>query len=485
MFKYYNHLSFHSPYYFLNNNREIELGENFKSICDKYPNERKIDLVSIIDFINKSYFLGDRTIVKGISRSPWMSRPTSDLLSWESSDVPSHYENVLSEDAIALELFKKICAEILEYVSESTKIGVLLSGGMDSRIVAGALDYLMKTGQISNITVVGLTWGDINSRDVRYAKEIAFRLKWQWKHYIVTPNDFLNNINEVSLSGCEFSPIHLHALPQIREDNNLEVILAGSYGDSIGRAEYSSIKVKNLKPIHSNFRNWSSIIKNGLYSKYSKFCKTDVEYYQNKYPQQKTYQQYEQDYQLHYMRRMLNPCMEAIGNKMQLCQVFTNPVVFGYMWQFNPKCRNNEIYKHILGYFYTKLDDIPWARTGIPYGAKSGVKDNFSKNNHSYNDLIRNDIYYEIEKLVLSDEIYQLGIFNMSSLKNILRLVKSVPHKSYFYTERLSWIASLSKAISAYNLKFDKTESNRINERITANIQVPMEFYLRKIYSEL
>ena len=42
---------------------------------------------------------------------------------------------------------------------------------MDSRMVAGAIDYLIKTKRLQDVKVTGLTWGNEGSRDVVYAKE--------------------------------------------------------------------------------------------------------------------------------------------------------------------------------------------------------------------------------------------------------------------------------------------------------------------------
>jgi len=423
-------------------------------IIEKYECPRIIDPVAVIELLSKNYMLADRTIIQGIHRTPWLAKPNEQFNKWVHDKAPEHGNINIPEKEIAEILFQKICSEILLYIGEKKKIGILLSGGMDSRMVAGALDYLIKTGTLSDCEVTGLTWGNEGTRDVVYAEQIAQRLGWKWKHYTITAQDMLNNITETAIYGCEYSPIHLHAIPQIRDDNeNLEVILAGSYGDSIGRAEYSSRKLRNVKHILHNISNIGCIVHKSIFKDSKKYILQDVEHYHRKFPKQESYMQNELDYQLHYMRRMLNPCMELLTEKMEFYQVFTHPDVFGYVWSINPERRNDLVYKNMLNAFMTKLDDIPWTRTGLPYGQKNGKIDRYLKNHHSYIEIIQNDIWTEIENLILSNEIKVLGIFNQKAIKNILKLIKYCPPNNLFYLEKVIWLASLAKMINTYQIK--------------------------------
>lgn len=479
MFKNSNHLGFFNPY-FIKKDGVFLIKENFGEIIKLVDEPKKIDLISIIELLNRNYFLGDRTIIQGINISPWMAKPNKSNNEWVFHDLPIHKEINLDEATIAEELFTRLQKEILSYIGEKKSIGILLSGGMDSRIVAGTLDYLIKSEILADdIIVTALTWGNENSRDVVYAKRIAEKLKWDWKHYSVTAENLKDNLNEVAINGCEFSPIHLHALPQIRDDNKLDCVLAGSYGDSIGRAEYSGVKVNNLKALTNNFRNVGALLKQNAFQDMKGKWMTDTEKYHTLFPEKQLYQQYELDNQLHYMRRMLNPCMKFIGLHNPLQQVFTSPDVFGFMWSIIPKKRNNEVYKLIISKFKTDFSNIPWARTGLPYGVTEGLPDSFDNTHHSYKDFIDYDLYEEIKNLVLSDEIKSLEVFNMKSLTLSLKLIKSQPHTKLWYEEKLIWLASLSKAISLYDIKNDKIYKNNNFDIFNNKVLVPLEFYGR------
>src|SRR5690606_40411595 len=91
-------------------------------------------------------------------------------------------------------------------------IGVLLSGGMDSRIVAGLLQEIKNEAGNPGFDVVAITWGLPSSRDVVYATRIAKLYNWEWKHYPVGLEQLEENIQVCAENGCEYSPIHLHEI---------------------------------------------------------------------------------------------------------------------------------------------------------------------------------------------------------------------------------------------------------------------------------
>jgi len=454
MFQNYNHLGFNNPYYFQKNG-EFVIKSNLSDLLAKDSSLRKIDPVAVIELLHKTYILGDRTIIQEVYKTPWLAKPNNNNNDWDYYKVPKHGQLDISEQEIAHTLFDKICSELQLYIGNRTKVGILLSGGMDSRMVAGALDYLIKKNKFSPaLEVTGLTWGNIDSRDVIYAKEIAHRLNWKWKHYTVTAKDLLNNISETAIRGCEYSPIHLHAIPQVRDDNaNLEVILAGSYGDSIGRAEYAGWKVKYLKPILGKITNLINIVNQNVFNNSLSFVEKDVKSYHAKFPKKESYAQNELDYQLHYMRRMLNPCMELLNEKSEFYQVFTHPNVYGYMWSLIPERRNDLVYKYMYNNFITKLDDIPWARTGLPYGQKVGNPDKLKKDHHSYVKIIKTEIFDDIITLIYSENFSRLGIFNIRAIKKLVSLLKIFPSKSLFFYDKLILFASISKMSEIYKIE--------------------------------
>ena len=209
---------------------------------------------------------------------------------------------------------------------------------------------------------------------------------------------------------------------------------------------------------------------------------SDIERYHDQFPEKMAYMQNELDYQLHYMRRCLNPCMELLTIKSEFCQIFTHPDVYGYIWSINPKRRNDSIYKYMLEEFITKLSDIPWARTGLPYGQEDGKPDYYKKDNHSYVKIIRNEIFDEIFALIMSKEIKQLGVVNQRNIKVLIKLIMYLPRKDLYYLDKLVWLASLAEMCKMYNIKGLEADSWRtsIFDKGIISISFEYVFYMIK-----
>lgn len=488
LFHHYQNLGFNNPYCFVQEDKYIT-SPKLEQALASFEGPRKIDSVAVVEVLNKNFPLGDRTVLQHISKTPWLAKPSEDLSGWDYAPIPYHGKSKDDPTVIARRFFDLICEEILEYIKDKKTVGVLLSGGMDSRMVAGALDYLMKTQNL-DISVTALTWGNSNTRDVIYAERIAKLLGWQWRHFTVEAKDLLNNIKVTGERGCEYSPIHLHGIPQIRENSQLDVILAGSYGDSIGRAEYGGIHVSKLPELNANLQNVGNLINEEIYQSALPVIQKDIDEYHQLFPASELYMQNEYDYQLHYMRRQLNPCMELLNESSDFFQVFTNPNTFRYIWDIDPSLRNDDLYKIMLSYFKTDLSLIPWARTGLIYGSTEGKADHLLKRHHTYVEIMNFEILDQMKEIALTDGIKNLNIFNYASIEELFRLSKKYPLNSFYYTEKLAWIASLGILVEKYKVAGNPSWSgsgNHLMKKRTADEYMPKYYrnvvggYLRKL----
>ncbi|HIP33478.1 MAG TPA: hypothetical protein EYG89_01800 [Bacteroidia bacterium] len=453
-FKYYDRLGFMNPNYIINNN-EIRVNEKFHEIVRQKDTINKIDIVSIIEILNRGYAFSDRTIIKDIQKTPWMAKPSEVTESWDYvKDLPEHGQNSIDDKEIADSLFSRLVVEIREYIGDKSTIGILLSGGMDSRVVSAVIKYLQDSKEI-DVTVVALTWGKENSRDVIYAEKIVKLFNWEWKHFKLNSENLIENIEVAAENGAAYSPVHLHAMPKIRELKSIDCIIAGSFGDSIGRAEYSGIKVQNLTSLSNVVMNRFKILKNSVYKEYNNQVKYDLEIYHTLFPRHELYQEYELERQLHYMRKQLNQCMSIIDQKIPLYQAFTAPKVFGYMWSLSPECRTDKVYYNILEKYSPKLLNIPWARNGCKYLTENcDYSDGYSKNYHSYGKWIREDLYPLLKTKVLSKAVEDLNIFNMDALEKLFWINSFSNQESLTKTdEHLIWLASLSDCVKMYDIK--------------------------------
>lgn len=439
------------PASYFHKGREGDQG--IATICDALQGMKSaplVDVTGLIEIVNRGYCFGTRTLVREVGRAPAAVKVENDAFVWK--PMPEHANRREEPENIARVLFDRLCEELVAVCRGRSHVGLLLSGGMDSRVVACVLAILRKRG-VLDCSIVALTWGIEGCRDVVYAQQISEMYGWDHLHFPLTPERLTGNITIAGVRGAEYSPVHLHGIPDIAQHRGLDLVLAASFGDSVGRGEFSGTHVSGLKPIARHVYNRFRILNRGAFKSAIAEVYDDAQLYQRAFGSRDARQRHEIDHQLHYMQRMLVPCMEVIGDSTPVYQAFTSPAVYGYMWSLAPECRGDVIYYKLLEQHAPELLRIPWARTGLPYLAKEGTPDLLSKNNDMYGRWIRTVLWDEVRDRVLSDEISRLGVFNMRSLETLLN------HSRRGETERatplqeiLIWIASLSVFVGTYGI---------------------------------
>lgn len=465
-YTYWNHLGAKSNYVFGNSsdNSYYRISEALVHI----PSEKRfIDHAGILGVLMKNYPLANRTLVSGVSSSPWMARPDGNG-GWECADIPKHGNIQMEPEKIASKLFDLLCQEASSFLQNKRTIGILLSGGMDSRMIAGIVKHLQQTGNYSG-QVVALSWGIEGCRDVEYACRIAQRYRWEHEIFKLTPETLHTNIQIAGELGAEFAPMHLHAMPQIRELSGIDGIIAGSFGNSVGRAEYSGKHITQLRPILEKHFNRFAFLKKAVQNDALKILLNDAEEYRKQYQCSSPLGYNEMELQAHYWRKMLSHCMYYIGEKMPLYQMFTHPNIFGFMWSLAPACRNNSVYKSLIQMLPGQLWEIPWARTGRLYEQENGKSDSLNKSNNEYGKWLRNDLRDIITNAINSDYIRGLGIFNDHALDTWGRFW---PPKGAIIADklddRLAWLASLAVFVKKYDIQLANTTHLTLSDYASA-----------------
>jgi len=446
----WDHLGSHYPYH---RDGQHRFHMKISSALEDIPLEqRRIDPVAIVEILSRSYLLGNRTLISGLHRSPWMACPDGDG-GWRYANIPQHENTKLSTDDVVARLKNALRREALEYLSGKTCAGILLSGGMDSRIVAGIVRELQLAGEFTG-DVIALTWGLEGCRDVVYAQEIARRYGWEWLHFPLGPDVLAQNIHLVGEMGAEFSPFHLHALPQICKLDGIDVILAGSYGDSVGRAEYSGSRILRLKPTIPLSLNRFGLIKDEIVRANRASVVQDAYGYRKYIQRGPAYQYRELEQEMYYMRRKLQACMSYVAERIPLFQLFTAPEVFGLMWSMDPSIRDDRFYKALLPTLPGGIGSLPWARTGLPLGVVNGPQDKRPKLFHEYGLWLRRDLCPMITQLVTGDTIKELNIFNEQALNRLIRLwPQAQTTTTNGIDEMISWMASLAIFVERYKIQ--------------------------------
>ena len=409
----------------------------------------ELDPAAIACKVGLPYLLGNRTLIQNVERAPWVQHLASPG-HWELMPLPNHGTQRPDNQKFAARLVRELQAELEFYVEGASTVGILLSGGMDSRVVAGLLRKVQEENP-GQFDVVALTWGADGTRDVVYAKRIAAQFGWSIEHFPITPETLRDNIELAGKAGAEVSPLHLHAMPAVADLRGIDVILAGSYGDSVGRAEFSGKRVSQLKSVMPRNIDPFGILKHSLKQSAVTELQRDLRCSNHFRANDSAIRVFEIEQEMHYMRRMLQSCMLHIAHKIPLYQMFTAPSVFGLMWQLAPEERGDKWYQLILKDLPGRLLDIPWARTGALYLDDSGKQDDFPKSYHSYGKWLREELKEEVVARVNSDVIRRLGIFNDRGLDRALSVwLKARTKDSNSLDEVMSWLASLHTFLQTY-----------------------------------
>ena len=427
------------PYYYISESNRVFVADSFPEIASIVPEHRRqIDPVAVLNLFGLNYIAGDRTILKGLYRMPWHSELHYDGNLMRHNPVRHGYK-LKEPKQIARVLVDCLGEEFRGYIGERKKVYILLSGGFDSRISACILKQIQKE---RDFQVVALTWGARDSRDVVYSCDIARILQWDWLHLPYGEEDLWRNIEIASSwGGAEVSGIHFHAMQRLESIlDKSDVIIASSWGDSIGRAEFSGTHLTNLQPPKPENKHF--LISHSIAKELIETAAGDMALAWCSEPDQSSYVKNELNMQENYMRRMIGHAMNYLNNCCTLNQAFTSEKTVSVMWSLNPFCRTNAVYFELFKMLNYPLYDYPWARTGI---GPSGKIDNrpLKTTYHEWGAWMRQRLYRRLKELVLNGGLHTLGIFNMHQVRTIFRLWANQEANDRSYNETILKLAGL------------------------------------------
>ena len=198
----------YSPYY-VNINGQARVYDSLRYLILDNPSKSfELDPISVLSLINFNYIAGDRTLVKDVSRIPWHSALYDDGTVTRYPPIP-HGSVKMDEDAVAENLVNYMSDQLREVLSKHKTVWLGLSGGYDSRIVAGVLK---KVATLDNEIKV-LNWGAVDTRDTVYAKRIADHYQWEYVYVPTTSSTIKLLISyTVRQSAAEFAPFDYNPL---------------------------------------------------------------------------------------------------------------------------------------------------------------------------------------------------------------------------------------------------------------------------------
>lgn len=456
---------------------DIDTMESSFSIKDILNQKRDIKLnhQTIISILSNGYIYGNDTLIENVIRKPWL-------------DEEFHYPNeqidvtTSKESAKYLELL--LIEEIETYIAGYQKIGILLSGGLDSRILAGLLKKIQMRTKNFDKTIVVYNWGMKNSRDVIYAKRISDLYEWEYIHFDLNADKLIENFYTNLEIGCEISPVHLHAMKEVALDDKSDVIIAGTYGDSIGRGRFSGKKIQDLNLKNHRIENNLGLIKSSYFKKEVKNIeKKRYEFTKDRHDDRTIA---EIDQYANYLRRMLTTPMSVIQQEKDIYQIFTSEPIYKYMLGLPTDYRNDEIYKCILQSLPEDIGHIPYSKNGKNYlEDNSKVYDEFSDSSHQYGSWLRQDLYNFIKENYDIELLMKLGIFNKKALVSLFRMWKKGKTNSINSLDtKVSYLTNLCLFIKFYNIELPKIEMKSDKFIFTKTVKTKIYLMLRNIFKK-
>ncbi|MDH7602181.1 MAG: asparagine synthase-related protein [Armatimonadota bacterium] len=443
-----SHIGAFCPYWILVDS-SVVVGDNAAEIINSIPEpERTVDPTAILELLCCNYVLGNRTLVQKLQRMPWRARLSGDGTITRLKAIP-HGETHVEPGELAKKLRELLEEELWNAVKDTRRVWLLLSGGLDSRVVAGVLKRLEPSLHCS---IGCVSWGKPNSRDVEYAKRIAFRYDWSFVHVQYDSELLWRNIQRAATwGGAEVAGIHLHGMEWFEQASSDDLVIAASFGDGIGRAEYNSQHLLDITPRVPT--NVYDLVHPNLVPEAVREAEHDLRSAWAGEEESPQWVKAELDMQENYMRRMISHAMDYIRQFCKLHQAFTSEKVVSYVWSVAPNCRGDETYDFILRDIDPWLRSLPWARTGVAFDGSTETNARLTKFYHRAGDWLRGDLREKLESLVFSDGLFELGVFYKPAVSRFWKRWLQEPDPENKRGEIVAKIAGIELARRAFNLQ--------------------------------
>lgn len=395
---------------------------DFKLALRECGGKLTLDWAALTSYFTYGFVSGNRTLFNEIKRIPWMS--TVEKSSIRQLKVPEHRLNSIDIQRTGDRLYVLLREEVVRACARHKHVYILLSGGLDSRILAGIVAELDREG-FFEIRPKAFTWGAIDSRDVYLAKKTAEILRLDWEHVQLNAQSVLRNIRESPLRlGLIHSPELLHSFLDIEDKiEDSSIILAGSYGDSIGRGEFMGKHLLNLN-INLEIDKYD-ILKKEVSELGREGLEQDLECLLSRVPNDYPWAKNEVFMQAYRMRNGLAHALTSFKSDSTTYQIFTSSKVIDLIWSIHPSHRDDRLYEYILKNKLPQLGQLEWARTLKSVDGK--FTSNFPKlrkDYHEYTKWSAEELWSEIANLVDHEWFNSKGIFNKHGIYALSRVIR-------------------------------------------------------------
>lgn len=363
---------------------------------------KDIDSSSIKCFLEVGHLLGESTLFKNIKLTEPASIYEFDIVNgtlnqkyYWTWNVIQNNEKIAIDDAIE-EIDFLFAKAIKKRVANNEKIGVSLSGGLDSRYIVSTMHKLFPEKRFT-----AYTFGNKGCLDEKIAKEVAIKAIWDHTSLnFENINWFDIRKNEILRTDGMVDMQHMHGSEFLNQISSLintnihgylgDVVLGGSYIKSVNLCDqYPSEEIAKLfYGSHYFLSNFDST--------YCKIKHIDPFLFINR------------------ARRMINMGLYSSQNYVNQRMPFFDNDLLEFIYSMSDELRYaNSLYSKLLLKNHPDFfGSIPWQKTGMPLGRKVTFYDRLSylikrvpikfgiiKDLNLYFDYNKTDIFDQIKEI--------------------------------------------------------------------------------------
>jgi asparagine synthase (glutamine-hydrolysing) len=337
--------------YYSNNEDQFAWSAEVKGLLALSSVNKSIDKQSVKSFIELGYILESKTL---FSRIKLLSPSTLMTFNLQSKKLSQNYYwkwSAIKNQEITLEqAIDKLGILFLDSVKRrfepNKKMGIALSGGLDSRAIVAAVTkiYPEYVGEL-------YTFGIEGCDDIEIAKMVAKKTNWNHKVYnFTTQNWFEARFNSIWRTDGMLSMQHMHGSEFVDDiAMNVEINLNGYAGDVVcGGGWFKSLPLdtkassENMKPFYKNQTSQLSFD-----SDFYDIEKTEPHLFMNK------------------VRRFTNMGTVNSLDKINQRKPFFDNSLIEFVLSIPDEYRqDNKLYRNMLLKFFPDFfQDIPWQKT--------------------------------------------------------------------------------------------------------------------------
>ena len=342
--------------YWYAKNGSFAWGSEVKAILACEGVDKTIDPTSYECFMDLGYLLGEHTWFEKIKLIKPATALTYDL---KTQQIEQHYYWTWAEikpsqftfDEAVEELGKRFITAVERRFDPSENVGVALSGGLDSRAIFAAANYLYPDSE-----GYAYTFGIPNCDDITIAKQVISRSNWTHESFHFNDkNWFQPRLEKVWNTDGMLDMMHMHGGEFIKEiAAKMDINLNGYSGDAIFGGGFLTRVPLNTRITKENSR--------AFYKNFAGLANIDDVLYE--------IERVEPNLQMNRVRRFT-----AMGTVNGLIAVeqrkpFFDNACVELIFSIPDEYRlNNKLYSMMLQKVFPKyFKDIPWQKTGKPAG---------------------------------------------------------------------------------------------------------------------